>query len=57
MEGFEKYMALALVAIPAIASAISAAFPDAKLGRIAGLINALALNFKNAKNDPAQAEE
>ena len=57
MEGTEIWIGIALAAIPAIASAISAAFPDSKLGSIAKVVNALALNFGNARNDPKQAEK
>ena len=50
MEDFGLWIPVIIAGVTGIASAISAAFPDSKLGSIAGLVNALALNFGNAKN-------
>lgn len=55
MDNLEIWIPIALAVISTAASAISAAFPDSKMGGIAKLINGLALNFGNAKNDPKQA--
>ena len=57
MEDANIWIGIALAAIPAIASAISAAFPDSKMGGIAKIVNTLALNFGNARNDPKQAKK
>jgi len=51
MEDANIWVGIVIGAIPGIASAISAAFPDTKLGRFAGLVNTVALNFGNAKNE------
>ena len=55
MEGVNPWIGLAVTAVPILFSIVSAAFPDWKLGRYTKIINALALNFGNARNDPKQA--
>lgn len=55
-DSLAVWIPIVLAAVTAIASAISAAFPDSKLGAVAKIVNTLALNFGNAKNDPKQAE-
>lgn len=42
-----------LPTLSAIASALSACIPDARLGAAAKFLNVLALNVGHAKNDPA----
>lgn len=42
-----------LPTVSALASALSAMIPDARLGAAAKFLNILALNIGHAKNDPA----
>ena len=55
-DSLAVWIPIVLAIVTTAASAISAAFPDSKLGAIAKIVNTLALNFGNAKNDPKQAE-
>jgi len=48
-----QYGAEAAAIVIAIASIISMAVPDKKLGPFAGIINMLAANFNKAKNGPS----
>lgn len=51
----QGWITLLIPVVIAIASALSAALPDSKMGGImAKVVNFLALNFGNAKNDPRQ---
>lgn len=56
VRDLQGWVTLLIPVVIAIASAVSAAMPDSKMGGVmASIVNFLALNFGNAKNDPKQS--
>ncbi len=55
VRDLQGWITLIVPVVIAIASAVSAAMPDSKMGGVmAKVVNFCALNFGNAKNDPKQ---